>query len=92
MLRTNKNDFRSNFSLGGNAEKSTLSESEKNLIDSVLKVLKFDFAGIDIIYKNNRPYINEIEDVVGSRMVYANTDIDIIKLYLDYIKEKYENE
>jgi hypothetical protein len=25
-------------------------------------------------------------------MVYANTDIDIIKLYLDYIKEKYENE
>lgn len=92
MLRTSKTDFRSNYSLGGKAEKSFLSSKEKVLIDKVLKLFNFDFAGIDIIYKNNEPYINEIEDVVGSRMVYKYTDYDIIKDYVEYIKGVYENE
>ena len=92
MLRTSNVDFRSNFSLGGKAEMSNLTKEEKVLIDKVLKTFNFDFAGIDIIYKNGKPYINEIEDVVGSRMVYKYTDIDIVKKYLDYIEEIYKNE
>ena len=90
MLRTSKVDFRSNFSLGGKAEKSDLTKEEKALIDKVLKLFHFDFAGIDIIYKNGKPYINEIEDVVGSRMVYQHTNYDIIKDYVKHIKNIYK--
>ena len=28
---------------------------------------------------------NEIEDVVGARMLYSKTDINIVSLYLDFI-------
>ena len=92
MLRTSKTDFRSNYSLGGRAEKSNLTNDEKALINKVLKLFHFDFAGIDIIYKNGKPYINEIEDVVGSRMVYKYTNYDIIKDYVEYINGVYKNE
>ncbi|MDF2611730.1 MAG: hypothetical protein K0R92_3204, partial [Lachnospiraceae bacterium] len=30
---------------------------------------------------------NEIEDVVGARMLYQCTDINLVRLYLNYIKE-----
>ena len=92
MLRKNDADFRSNFSLGGEAQRVGLTKEEKVLIDKVLTLFHFDFAGIDIIYDNGKPHINEIEDVVGSRMVYKYTDIDIVKKYLDYIEEIYKNE
>ena len=32
--------------------------------------------------------LNEIEDVVGARMLYIYTDIDPVKQYLQYIKDK----
>ena len=33
---------------------------------------------------------NEIEDVVGSRMLYAKTNINIVSEYIDYIVQKVE--
>ena len=40
------------------------------------------FAGIDLIYHLGSPVINEVEDVVGSRMLYKVSDMDIAELYL----------
>ena len=90
MLRTSECDFRSNFSLGGKAQMSSLTSEENILINKVLKIFDFDFAGIDIIYLEGKPIINELEDVVGSRMVYKYTNIDIIKKYIEYVKEIYD--
>lgn len=81
-------DFRSNFSLGGRVEAKELTKEERALVAQVCKILDFDYCGIDIMYHNGAPVINEIEDVVGSRMLYATHDIDIAALYLDYILEK----
>ena len=39
----------------------------------------------DFLFKNNQLVLNEIEDVVGCRMVYTYTDIDIAQCYIDYI-------
>ncbi|MBQ3494486.1 MAG: ATP-grasp domain-containing protein [Clostridia bacterium] len=86
MLRQNNKDFRANFSLGGTALEVVLTKQEKQLVEKVLNCLYFDFAGIDIIYKNSIPYINEIEDIVGCRMVYQNTKIDIAQKYIEHIK------
>ncbi|MBQ7120208.1 MAG: ATP-grasp domain-containing protein [Oscillospiraceae bacterium] len=83
------NDFRSNFSLGGKVEKSTLTKEEEALIGDVCKLFEFDLAGIDIMYHKGRAVINEIEDVVGSRMLYnTHEGLDIVDLYLDYIVNK----
>ncbi len=82
-------DFRSNFSLGGKVERSSLTDEEKNLIEKVCSLFEFDLAGIDIMYHKGRAVINEIEDVVGSRMLYnTHNEIDIVEIYLDYIVER----
>ena len=50
------------------------------------KVLGLFYVGIDfIIDKNNHLIFNEVEDVVGSRMLYNTSNIDIV----DYTIGKY---
>jgi len=78
-------DFRSNFSLGGRVEARTLTDAERSLVSQVCKVFNFDYCGIDIMYHKGKPVINEIEDVVGSRMLYSTHNIDIVDMFLDYI-------
>lgn len=86
MLRSSDVDFRSNFSLGGRAERHELSGEELALVDKVYSLLCADFIGIDFIPSENGLILNEIEDVVGCRMVYTYTNIDIIKLFAEHIE------
>ena len=88
MLREseNYNDFRANFSLGGKATAHELTDKERKVVNTLSKALPSDFIGIDFVYNgDDEPLFNEIEDAVGSRMVYANTDIDILKLFVEHI-------
>ena len=85
VLRIAEGDFRSNFSLGGKVEAKSLSEAELSLVKRVCKLLPFDYCGIDIMYHNGVPVINEIEDVVGSRMLYATHDLDIVAMFVNYL-------
>ena len=79
-------EFRANFSLGGTASEHALTDDELKLAAKVADHIKADFVGIDIIYNNGKPIINEIEDAVGTRMLYANTDIDAVREYVKWIK------
>lgn len=88
ILRESKADFRSNFCLGGTATPYTLSDTEREQIQKIISLVESDYIGIDFIFNNGRLVFNEIEDTVGARMVYEKTDIDIIKLYCEYIKQE----
>lgn len=92
ILRVSNTDFRSNYCLGGEAVPYTLSSSETKQIKKIISLIKGDYYGIDFVFNNGRIVFNEIEDTVGARMVYDKTDIDIIKLYCDYIKKVMKNE
>lgn len=85
MRRTAKTGFRSNYSLGGRAELTTLSLEENSLVQKAIDQVMPDFAGIDIMHDGSIPILSEIEDVVGCRMVYENTELDPIKMYAEYI-------
>lgn len=85
MLRESKTDFRSNFCLGGQASVYNLNSEEIKKVEKITKLFDFDFVGIDFVFDNGKIIFNEIEDVVGSRMVYTYTDIDIVDLYISYI-------
>ncbi len=78
-------DIRSNYSLGHPAALHTLTEEEETLVQRIIPLLPFDCIGIDFIYDKGHPVFNEIEDAVGARMLYANSDIDLVSLYMDYI-------
>lgn len=62
---------------GQYSQRQKLTEPDKN---------GFGLVGIDFIIGDHGELLfNEIEDVVGSRMLYQCSDINIVKLYLEYI-------
>ena len=85
MLRTNENDFKSNYSLGGKVAEYNLNNEEESLVNKVMEGLNIGLAGIDFVFHEGKLYFNEIEDVVGARMLYANTDVDIVAEYVSYL-------
>lgn len=86
VLRTSKEGFRANFSLGGDVRLYQLSDEEKKIVNTIIREFAFGLVGIDFIIGDNGELIfNEIEDVVGSRMLYKCSDINIVELYLKYI-------
>ncbi len=88
VLRTAKSGFKSNYSLGGRVNLSTPNEQQLQIIAKLVEKLKPDFIGIDFIFNNGKWVLNEIEDVVGTRMIYNLTDIDVVSLYLEHVKSK----
>ncbi len=88
VKRTSSSDFRSNFSLGGNAELDTPAQYMQDIIKKLRAKLRFDFVGIDFIRHGGSWVLNEIEDVVGTRMLYSLTDIDAADEYIEYIISK----
>ncbi|MCI8638785.1 MAG: hypothetical protein HFG41_06500 [Coprococcus sp.] len=87
MLRTSKTDFRSNFCLGGEAHPYRLLPEEEKIVGRILESLRIDFGGIDFIFHQGKLIFNEIEDVVGARMLYAYTDMDVVELFVSHILE-----
>lgn len=91
ILRSSADDFRSNYSRGGEI---SLFEPDKDVLEIAQKVqrlLDSDFIGIDFIPDEGKWYLNEIEDAVGSRMVYQLTDIDVAGLYLERARERLDH-
>ena len=87
MLRQREDDFRSNYCLGGSATCYTLSEEEMALVQKVISLFDIGFAGIDFMFSGGRMILNEIEDVVGARMLYHLTDMDVVDVYVQHIAE-----
>lgn len=86
VLRTAREGFKSNFSLGGQVELYSLKEKERELVDQIIQLFDFGLVGIDFIIGDDGELIfNEIEDVVGARMLYQCSDINLVGRYLDEI-------
>lgn len=88
VLRTAREGIVSNFKRGGRVERRVPSAGETALALQVID--RFNaahaplcFAGIDLLYHDGRPVIGEVEDVVGSRMLYQVGGTDVIALYLE---------
>jgi gamma-F420-2:alpha-L-glutamate ligase len=89
VLRTAKEGFKSNFSLGGEVRLYELSEEEKSIVRVIMDRFEIGLVGIDFIIGDEGELIfNEIEDVVGSRMLYQCSDINIVEKYLTHIKNR----
>lgn len=88
VMRTAHSGIVSNFKCGGNVALHTLTSAEETLVQRVIR--RFDeagaplsFAGVDLLYNRCGPIVGEVEDVVGSRMLYQTSDMDIAALFLD---------
>lgn len=53
-------------------------------IHDIMEVFDFGLVGIDFIFHRGSLVFNEIEDAVGTRMLYTG-GLDIVPDYLDFI-------
>ncbi|MCD8509080.1 MAG: hypothetical protein LRY73_03810 [Bacillus sp. (in: Bacteria)] len=82
-------ELRANISTGGVSRFYELGEMEKALIEGMCDGLRVDFAGIDFIFdENGQLLFNEMEDAVGCRSLYMNSDIDIADVFMEYVNRK----
>ncbi|MBO5197039.1 MAG: hypothetical protein J6B85_00750 [Lachnospiraceae bacterium] len=90
VLRSARSGFKSNFSLGGEVCLYGLSAAETETVNRIIQLFDFGMVGIDFIIGDQGELIfNEIEDVVGARMLYqCMPGIDLVGMYLRYIKER----
>lgn len=87
IIRYSEKDFRANYSLGGSSKLYKLNHKEESIIKQIIARFDFGMVGIDFLLDAKGEFIfNEIEDVVGSRTLSINSDLDITQVYLDYIK------
>ena len=55
------------------------------IYDKVISLFDIGFVGIDFMFSDGKMILNEIEDVVGARMLYHLTDLDVVDIYVEHI-------
>ncbi|GEN82318.1 hypothetical protein SLU01_06300 [Sporosarcina luteola] len=87
VKRIGNESFKSNFSLGGSVEKYTLSSWQEKEVHKIARALKSDYIGIDFLLLPDGGWmLNEIEDPVGARSLYATHDFSIAEKLMVFIK------
>ena len=89
LRKAKEGEFRSNFSLGGNV---TYFEPPIKVREMALKIAnEFDsfFVGIDFILDKGNWIVNEMEDPVGTRMLYQTSSKNVVSDYVNEMILKY---
>lgn len=88
--RTGAGDFRSNFSLGGQVREYVPDAWELSCVEQICRQFSFGLVGIDFILDGDGTFLfNEIEDVVGARMLYqCRPGIPLLERYFTFIVDK----
>ena len=93
VMRTATKGIISNFKRGGNVALHTLTDVEQTIAQQVIERFAqasapLCFAGVDLLYNEEQPVLSEVEDVVGSRMLYKVSELDIAALFLAGISKR----
>lgn len=89
VLRQGRADFRSNFSLGGEVGIFPLTSQQREYIEQFIKAFgvgHLAMAGIDfLIDRTGNLIFNELEEMVGSRMLYQCSSKDIVRDFVFWL-------
>lgn len=85
-----ENDFRTNVSLGGQAEYVEISKEIENIAIEAAKATGCSWCGVDIILEKNtgQPYVLEVNASPGTDGIESATGLDITGIILDFILNK----
>ena len=91
MMRSNENDFRANITNGGKMSEYKPTDEDLSLARNVMKCLKLDFAGIDIMHdKSGRVVFLEANSNAHFKNIYDLTGINTAEKMIEYIVGKAE--
>ncbi len=96
VMRTAKEGFISNYKRGGQVALHRVTPQERWLLEQVIAHFSqadapLCFAGVDFLYDHGEPVVSEVEDVVGSRMLYQVSDLHIAGIYWDGLAKDVQN-
>ncbi|GKV66544.1 MULTISPECIES: RimK family alpha-L-glutamate ligase [unclassified Sporosarcina] len=81
--------FKSNYTLGGTIEKYTLDGTQTKQVQTIARAIKSDYIGIDFLLPVHGGWqLNEIEDPVGARSLYATHDFSVAEKLMAYIQRQ----
>lgn len=89
MMRSNENDFRANITNGGKMSEYKPTDEDLILARNVMKCLKLNFAGIDIMHdKSGRAVFLEANSNAHFKNIYDLTGINAAEKMIEYIVAK----
>lgn len=89
VKRTGQKGFKSNYTLGGKIEPFEVSEEVEKIIERITDALHSDYIGVDFLMRpNGELLLNEIEDPVGARSLYAIHGFSVAEKLMRYVKEE----
>lgn len=91
VKRSGVDSFKSNLTLGGSVEIFELAAWQVKEVTTIAKALKSDYVGIDFLLLADGSWVlNEIEDPVGARSLYATHDFSVAEKLMKYVKRLME--
>ena len=93
MLRTNDTDFRANVTNGGKMSLYDPPEAFKQLALKVCKLLKTDFAGVDLLFnEKEEPILCEVNSNAHIKNILDLTGINVAEKIMAYILKEVKKE
>jgi ribosomal protein S6--L-glutamate ligase len=77
-----------NLGSGGDAVEHPLTQDLLDIAKKIINALKVEFTGIDIIYKNDKPYVLEVNNAPQFRGFEKATKVNLAGKIIDYILTK----
>lgn len=89
IVRSNKNDFRSNVAQGGDATAIDLKENFKKVAERCALVLGLDYCGVDLLYgDDDEPIVCEVNSNAFIGGIEGATGFNVAKAYAEHVIEK----
>jgi len=84
-----EDDFRSNFSLGGKVEPTTISKEEEEICVLAAKAVGATWAAVDLVKdKKGNPYIIEVNSSPGTEGIEKAIKKDLVGMVIDYVTKE----
>ena len=88
IVRSNKNDFRSNVAQGGDAIAIDLEENFKKIAEKCAITLGLDYCGVDLLYgDDNEPIVCEVNSNAFIGGIEGATGFNVAGAYVEHVIE-----
>ncbi len=83
-------DFRSNIAIGGTGKAYEINDTVKKISLAASKAVKAEIAGVDIMEKDGKYYVLEVNGTPQFKGVSTSTNVNVASEIIDYIINTYK--
>lgn len=81
-------DFRANIAVGGTGSAYPVTDELRRIAEAASRALHREFAGVDILFHEGKPYVLEVNQHPGFEGFEAATGIDVAEAFIRYLERR----